>query len=64
MTLDELIGDYEADKLQIDWDTLAPKERLALYLNAKEFFKAKMQRTSINPNDSKLPNDIYHDESI
>ena len=59
MTLDELIIEYEIEKMQLDWDGLTPRERLALYLNAKEFFKAKMQRTSINPNDSKLPDDIY-----
>ena len=61
MSLDDLIEDYEGGNLEEDWKSLTPKDRLSLYLNAKEFFKAKMQRTSINPNDSKLPDDIYND---
>ena len=60
MTLDEFIKTIE-DMLEEDIKLLTPKDRIAAWLNAKEFQKAKMQRTSINPNDSKLPDDIYHD---
>ena len=60
MTLDEFIESIES-MLEEDIQLLTPKDRIAAWLNAKEFQKAKMQRTSINPNDSKLPDDIYHD---
>ena len=60
MTLDEFIESIES-MLEEDIQLLTPKDRIAAWLNAKEFQKAKLQRTSINPNDSKLPDDIYHD---
>ena len=61
MTLDELIDEYELSFMENDWNSLSPKERIALYLSAKEFQRAKMQRTSLNPNDQELPKDIYDD---
>ena len=61
MTLDELIDDYEFSLMENDWKSLTSKERIALYLSAKEFQRAKMQRTSLNPNDQELPKDIYDD---
>ena len=60
MTLDEFIESIEG-MLEEDIQLLTPKERIAAWLNAKEFQKPKMQRTSINPNDSRLPDDIYND---
>jgi len=38
----------------------SPKDRIALYLNAKEYQEPKRQRTSINENDNELPDDIYN----
>ena len=62
MNLEELRQDYIDNKLQEDWDSLAPKERIALYLGQmEEYFTPKRQRTSIDPNDNQLPNDIYTD---
>jgi len=52
--LDELIEYMERD-LESVFDTLSPKDKIAMYLNAKEFQKPKRQRTSIDPNDSQLP---------
>ena len=64
MTLEEAIELYENDYLETDLQTMQPKDRLSWYTNAKEFQRAKMQRTSINPNDQKLPDDIYTDPSL
>jgi len=60
--LDEFIEYMERD-LESVFDTLSPKDKIAMYLNAKEFQKPKRQRTSIDPNDSQLPEDIYTNES-
>ena len=60
MNLEELRQDYIDNKLQEDWNILAPKERIALYLGQmEEYFTPKRQRTSIDPNDNQLPDDIY-----
>jgi hypothetical protein len=60
--LDEFIEYMERD-LESIFDTLSPKDKIAMYLNAKEFQKPKRQRTSIDPNDSQLPEDIYINEN-
>jgi hypothetical protein len=60
--LDEFIEYMERD-LESVFDTLSPKDKIAMYLNAKEFQKPKRQRTSIDPNDSQLPEDIYINEN-
>jgi hypothetical protein len=36
------------------------KDKIMLYLNAKEYQEPKRQRTSINENDNELPDDIYN----
>jgi hypothetical protein len=60
MTLEELREKYIDEKLEADWDSLMPKERIALYLGQmEEYFTPKRQRTSINQNDNELPGDIY-----
>jgi hypothetical protein len=38
----------------------SPKDRVMLYLNAKEYQEPKRQRSSINSNDNELPDDIYN----
>jgi len=56
--LDEFI-DYMEKDLESYFDALLPKDKIAMYLNAKEYQRPKRQRTSIDPNDSELPEDIY-----
>jgi len=62
MNLEELRNQYIDEKLQNDWDSLSPKERIALFLGQmEEYFTPKRQRTSINQNDQELPNDFYNE---
>jgi hypothetical protein len=45
--------------LEASFMKCSPKDRVLLYLSAKEYKKPKMQRTSILDDDSTLPDDIY-----
>ena len=48
------------DCLAEDLAALTPKDRTALYFGqVLEYFQPKRQRTSINNNDTELPDDIY-----
>ena len=49
----------ESDYIEHDIEALQPKQRLDVYLNLMEFFVPKQQRSSINPDDKSLPDDIY-----
>ena len=60
MSIDEQI-EYLEQRSQEDLELLSPKDRLWYYANIKEFQTPKRQRTSINQNDSELPDDIYTD---
>jgi hypothetical protein len=60
MTLDEAIELLE-DKLQEDILALSPKDRVTIYFAAKEYHTPKRQRTSIDQDDNKLPNDLYNE---
>ena len=64
MKLEEALQLYEDEYLEADILALSPKDRLYWYTNAKEFQKPKRQRTSIDPNDNQLPDDIYPDKSL
>ena len=51
--------------LKEDLDLMSPKDRVALYFGqVLEYFTPKRQRTSIDQNDNKLPDDIYTDQSL
>lgn len=55
--------EYLESILEEDLKTMSPKERVFLYFSqVLEYFQPKRQRTSVNQNDSKLPNDIYNEE--
>ena len=60
MSIDEQI-EYLESRSKEDLELLSPKDRLWYYSNIKEFQPPKRQRTSINQNDSQLPDDIYTD---
>ena len=48
--------------LEEDINMMTPKDRVALYFGqVLEYFTPKRQRTSIDPNDTKLPEDIYNE---
>jgi len=53
------------NKLEEDIKQMTGKDRVALYFGqVLEYFTPKRQRTSIDQNDNKLPDDIYTDQSI
>ena len=60
MSIDEQI-EYLESRSKEDLELLSPKDRLWYYSNIKEFQTPKRQRTSIDQNDNKLPDDIYTD---
>jgi len=49
MSLEEFIETIEDDYLQEDLESLAAKDRIMVYLSAKEFFQYKLQRQSAAP---------------
>ena len=49
MNVEEFIREIEDNHLEHDLNTLSAKDRIAVYLNAKEFLQAKMQRSSAAP---------------
>ena len=50
--------------LKEDIEMMTPKDRVALYFGqVLEYFTPKRQRTSIDQNDNKLPDDIYNDHN-
>lgn len=52
--------EFLEEKLEADLLAMLPKDRVALYFGqVLEYFQPKRQRTSINENDSELPEDIY-----
>ena len=60
MKLDEAIQLLE-EMLEDDIKALTPKDRVNIYFAAKEYQEPKRQRTSIDHNDNKIPDDIYTD---
>lgn len=60
MTAEEARELIENEYLEEDIKSMSPKERTFLYFSQiLEYFQPKRQRTSINQNDSELPEDIY-----
>ena len=50
--------------LEEDIKVMLPKDRVALYFGqVLEYFTPKRQRTSIDQNDNKLPEDIYYEDN-
>jgi hypothetical protein len=52
--------EFLEDCLEEDLAALTPKDRIFLYFSqVLEYFQPKRQRTSIDQDNSKLPDDIY-----
>ena len=51
MTLEQFIFVLEEDYIQEDLDSLSPKDRITIWLSAKEFQRAKLMRGNAVPID-------------
>lgn len=49
MDVQEFIDKIEDDYLEADLESLTAKDRISVYLNAKEFMQAKLQRATAAP---------------
>ena len=49
MTLEEFIKELEDNHIQEDIESLSPKDRISIWLSAKEFQRAKLMRGNAVP---------------
>lgn len=58
MTLEELIEEIEVKHLQADLESLSPKDRIQVYINVKEYQRAKLMRANFVPEEDEHEKDI------
>lgn len=58
MTLEELIEEIEVKHLKNDLESLSPKDRIGVYINVKEYQRAKLMRANFVPEEDELEKDI------
>ena len=49
MSIEEFIKVLEEDYIQEDMDSLTPKDRILIWLNAKEFMRSRLMRSGAIP---------------
>lgn len=58
MTLEELIEEIETKHLKKDLESLTAKDRIQVYINVKEYQRAKLMRANFIPEEDEHEKDI------